>query len=332
MHAQTQTGDTALAYACENGHTDVAEVLLMYGAELEHESEGARTPLMKACRAGHLCTVKFLISRGASVNRQTSNNDHTPLSLACAGGHLAVVELLLASNADPFHKLKDNSTMLIEAAKGGHITVVQLLLDFPQSLSNEQLLMNNSQTTQFKSSNANVALTAPPGLTESMLVSSHLQNQMNSLEENNPSDLISYNDYLKSNPNYTVDTSASFHSDCENKEENSILAQMRLLQINDDGFKDGFMQGLQINQQENQQEVPILMQTLSNNCQQQVKHSTNSLGKKAEERIILCDSINKNIDPKLLRDSDTGYDVKPDGLESCGNDRNFEEHIEKKQV
>lgn len=61
---------------------------------------------MKACRAGHLCTVQFLISKGANVRKQTTNNDHTPLSLACAGGHMAVVELLLSQNADPNHKLK----------------------------------------------------------------------------------------------------------------------------------------------------------------------------------------------------------------------------------
>lgn len=61
---------------------------------------------MKACRAGHLCTVKFLIDKGANVRKQTTNNDHTPLSLACAGGHLPVVQLLLENNADPNHKLK----------------------------------------------------------------------------------------------------------------------------------------------------------------------------------------------------------------------------------
>lgn len=89
---------------------------------------------MKACRAGHLCTVQFLITKNADINRVTANNDHTPLSLACAGGHLAVVELLLAHSADPFHKLKDNSTMVIEAAKGGHTNVVKLLLDYPHSV------------------------------------------------------------------------------------------------------------------------------------------------------------------------------------------------------
>ncbi|XP_014270909.1 ankyrin repeat domain-containing protein 17 isoform X5 [Halyomorpha halys] len=143
VNAQTQTGDTALTYSCENGHTDVARLLLQYGADLEHESEGGRTPLMKACRAGHLCTVKFLIQHKANVNKQTTNNDHTPLSLAAAGGHIAVVELLLANNANPFHKLKDNSTMLIEAAKGGHTNVVQLLLDYPHSI-----MMSNAQQGQ----------------------------------------------------------------------------------------------------------------------------------------------------------------------------------------
>ena len=61
---------------------------------------------MKAVRAGHYCTAKFLISKGANVNKATTNNDHTPLSLACAGGHLAIVELLLQNKADPYHKLK----------------------------------------------------------------------------------------------------------------------------------------------------------------------------------------------------------------------------------
>lgn len=72
----------------------------------EHESEGGRTPLMKACRAGHFCTVQFLVVKGSNVNKTTTDNDHTPLSLACVGGHVRIVEFLLAHGADPHHKLK----------------------------------------------------------------------------------------------------------------------------------------------------------------------------------------------------------------------------------
>ena len=39
VNAQTGTGDTALTYACENGHTDVADLLLQYNAELVRRLE-----------------------------------------------------------------------------------------------------------------------------------------------------------------------------------------------------------------------------------------------------------------------------------------------------
>jgi ankyrin repeat domain-containing protein 17 len=53
-----------LGYACEGGHTEVAEILLNSGAHIDNAENEGRTPLMKASRAGHTCTVRYLISKG----------------------------------------------------------------------------------------------------------------------------------------------------------------------------------------------------------------------------------------------------------------------------
>lgn len=260
VRAQTQTGDTALTYACENGHTDVADVLLRHGAELEHLSEGGRTPLMKACRAGHVCTVKFLIQKGANVNRQTSNNDHTPLSLACAGGHQQVVELLLAhgpQGADPFHKLKDNSTMLIEAAKGGHTGVVQLLLDYPNSVAKQQAnqpinipapitymqpQINLSQIKQQQQQQ--LKLIQQQQQQQHLLQAQHMMAAPPGLHDVGAGDgVIRLNEppgmfqpEMIPNQTFIIDSTTQQTSDA------SLLTQMKLLQSA--GFKDGLAYGL----------------------------------------------------------------------------------------
>jgi ankyrin repeat domain-containing protein 17 len=114
----------ALGYACESGHTEVAEILLNSGAHIDQAENEGRTPLMKAARAGHTCTVRYLITKGrekkryhliftelffylgADVNRSTINNDASVLSLACAGGHFELATILLINGADPNHLLK----------------------------------------------------------------------------------------------------------------------------------------------------------------------------------------------------------------------------------
>uniref|UniRef100_A0A452GNV8 K Homology domain-containing protein n=1 Tax=Gopherus agassizii TaxID=38772 RepID=A0A452GNV8_9SAUR len=81
VHATTATGDTALTYACENGHTDVADVLLQAGVfNLNYSfTEARRTPL----------TVAF------SVSKLSLQDGSTMLIEAAKGGHTNVVSYLL---------------------------------------------------------------------------------------------------------------------------------------------------------------------------------------------------------------------------------------------
>ena len=60
VNAQSGTGDTALTYACENGHTDVADLLLKYGAELVsvcRQDYGDQALILDTCVRTHAWTM-----------------------------------------------------------------------------------------------------------------------------------------------------------------------------------------------------------------------------------------------------------------------------------
>ncbi len=90
-------GQTPLMYACRAGHVEVVRQLLGYGASLEIVSLRGRTPLFEAIKQGHEEVVRLLLStKGLDVNAVVSERSKwTALMLAADLQHFDIVERLL---------------------------------------------------------------------------------------------------------------------------------------------------------------------------------------------------------------------------------------------
>ena len=119
----------ALHYACSEGITDAARLLLEANADKERAfgANGA-TPLYLASQTGHVEVVRLLLEVYADKDKAAVNGT-TPLSIASRKGHVEVVRLLLEANADKDKAAKDGFNPLFMASLEGRVEVVRLLLE-----------------------------------------------------------------------------------------------------------------------------------------------------------------------------------------------------------
>jgi ankyrin repeat protein len=112
VHAGRGFSGTPLHEVAYKGDTDLAEILLGYGADINSKQEDHhRTPLHRAVAAGKEHMVEFLLSRGADVNAVADFNllatsarsfpdcGMTPLHVAAREGYLEIACRLLAAGA-----------------------------------------------------------------------------------------------------------------------------------------------------------------------------------------------------------------------------------------
>ncbi|NJN21863.1 MAG: ankyrin repeat domain-containing protein [Leptolyngbya sp. RL_3_1] len=86
--------NTALTYAARDGFTDIAELLIDYGAEVNWVDGEGVTPLILAAFKGHTELVALLLNHGADVN-VIDQWDRTALDYALRRGEDdAIVEML----------------------------------------------------------------------------------------------------------------------------------------------------------------------------------------------------------------------------------------------
>lgn len=94
----SHNGWTSLHYAANRNHFSVVKILINGGANELVEKDGL-TPLMLASNEGHTVIAEYLLLQGADPNRQNKDG-MTSLMKAVLGGHKKIAELLIQNGAD----------------------------------------------------------------------------------------------------------------------------------------------------------------------------------------------------------------------------------------
>ncbi len=128
VNAAQGDGMTALHWAAEHGHLELAEILLYAGAHPDPATRvGSYTPLMVGARSGEGAVVARLLEAGADVDAATGTGV-TALHLAAGSGTVDGVTALLDHGAEVDAKeTRWGQTPLMWAADAGRTEVISLL-------------------------------------------------------------------------------------------------------------------------------------------------------------------------------------------------------------
>ncbi|KAG8372470.1 hypothetical protein BUALT_Bualt12G0069500 [Buddleja alternifolia] len=149
--------NSPLHYSAAQGHHEIVSLLLESGVDINLRNYRGQTALMQACQYGHWEVVQTLILFKANIHRADYLNGGTALHLAALNGHSRCIRLLLADHIPSIPNLcnilKNRSrsdetvsefdegpadggvTALHMAALNGHVEAVHLLLDLGASVS-----------------------------------------------------------------------------------------------------------------------------------------------------------------------------------------------------
>jgi ankyrin repeat protein len=124
------SGETALMLAAQEGHVDIARLLLDRGAILDARNNHGNSSLLLASREGREEMVRLLLDRGADIEA-VEKEGWTALIMAAWNGEAGIVRVLLERGANVNARATDDegSTALIRGAMAGSPEVLRLLIE-----------------------------------------------------------------------------------------------------------------------------------------------------------------------------------------------------------
>ena len=133
---------------------DVAVFLIQNGANVNQEADNGSTPLTLASDLGKTELVELLLKNGADVNYELPVTKFTPLLLASRGGHLATVEQLIKSGANVNYKDTTGMSILTWSMLPNNTEIAKTLINSGADVSGvfalqAALAHNNANMVKF---------------------------------------------------------------------------------------------------------------------------------------------------------------------------------------
>ncbi|HEX8637620.1 MAG TPA: ankyrin repeat domain-containing protein [Pyrinomonadaceae bacterium] len=118
---------TPLFLTVENGNTEIAELLLDFGAKANARDAERQTPLMRLDADASPEVARALIKHGAKVNL-TDKEGNTALMWAAREAKAEILQILLANGANVNARNKEGQTALMNAAEENNSEAVRALI------------------------------------------------------------------------------------------------------------------------------------------------------------------------------------------------------------
>jgi len=127
LRARDDEGDTCLHIVAREDDTDLLELLVKKGADINAKGRVQSTPLGTSLAHNKPKAAEWLIDKGADV-RAADSNGKTPLLHASTWGQTKVMTALLVKGADLFAVDTAGDQPIHSAARNGRKDAVELLL------------------------------------------------------------------------------------------------------------------------------------------------------------------------------------------------------------
>lgn len=120
-----ETGTTALMFAAQAGYSEIVEILIKHGADVNHQDNKGWTALMTSSKNGYIDTVGLLLKNGAGVGFFNENYD-TAILLAERFSQAEIVAKLKEA-----HDKNESTISPVIAAFEQKIKAIEKKINFP---------------------------------------------------------------------------------------------------------------------------------------------------------------------------------------------------------